>query len=346
MTVARKKLIDVASTPYYHVINRCVRRAYLCGDDHYTGKSYEHRRQWIVDKIKVLSDIFAIDVCAYAIMSNHYHLVLHINEAEAQTWSFNDIIDRWYQLFNGNALVDKYLAGEPLSNGEMTAITDCVNQWHQRLKDISWYMRCLNEAIARQANTEDGCKGRFWEGRFKSQALLDETALLTCMMYVDLNPIRAGMTYQLETSDFTSIQERILAVGKTLSQAQKKIQKQAPTSKPKKKLTQTSLYPFLGAECQENSIGIPYSLVDYFKLIDWTGRVIRDDKKGAIPAHIQPLLHTLNINENEWLHGVKDFGQRFGCVVGPVKSIKRYGKKLERKWLQGMEANRQFYQTA
>jgi len=79
------------------------------------------------------------------------------------------------------------------------------------LKDLSWYMRCLNEKVARMANAEDACTGRFWEGRFKSQALLDEAAVVSCMAYVDLNPIRAGICESLETSAFTSIQERLLS---------------------------------------------------------------------------------------------------------------------------------------
>jgi len=343
---ARERLIDIESTPYYHVINRCVRRAFLCGEDPYSGKNYAHRRQWIVEKIKSLSEIFAINICAYAIMSNHYHLVLHINEPEAQRWDNNAVIKRWYALFKGNMLVDRYLAGDGLSQAELDAVTDCVNEWRKRLMDISWYMRCLNEAIAREANNEDGCRGRFWEGRFKSQALLDETALLTCMMYVDLNPIRAGMTASLDTSDYTSIQERIFAVAKDLKKAQQIAKTNQKKQKKHTTMHHTTLYPFLGAERQDDAVGIAYSLVDYFNLIDWTGRAVREDKKGAIPEYIQPLLSKLNINEQEWLHGVTDFGQRFGCAVGTQSALKDYGARLEKNWLQGFRASRRFYRAA
>ena len=325
-----------------HYVGQALRRAFLCGKDPYNGKSYEHRRQWIVDKIKSLSEVFAIDTCAYAIMSNHYHLVLHINKDEAQSWDTSTVIEHWYRLFKGNLLVDKYLSRDVLNQAEINAINDCVNEWRKRLMDISWYMRCLNEAIAREANKEDNCTGHFWEGRFKSQALLDEAALLTCMMYVDLNPIRAGMTKTLETSDYTSIQERISAVATTLKKAQQNITK----TKRKKPPKQTSLFPFLGAERQDDVPGIAYSLVDYFSLIDWTGRAIRDDKNGAIPQHIQPLLQKLNINEEEWLHGVKDFGQCFGCAMGSQHALTRYGTRLGKNWLQGAQASQRFYKVA
>ena len=136
---ARSQIISLENIPYYHCIACCVRRAFLCGEDQFTGQNFDHRKQWLIEHFKFLSHVFAIDVCAYAVMSNHYHLVLYINNEKSQQWTELEILELW----------------------------------RERLSSISWYMRCLNETIARMANKEDKIKGRFWEGRFKSQALLD-----------------------------------------------------------------------------------------------------------------------------------------------------------------------------
>ena len=205
-----------------------------------------------MDKIKQLSTVFAVDICAFAVLSNHYHIVLSVNQEEAKGWSDEEVIEKWYSLFNGHPFVDQRQAGETLSRAVQTEIKKLITTWHNRLMDISWFMRCLNEAIAREANKEDNCKGRFWpllkirfpaahghpvhrEGRFKSQALLDETALLTCMMYVDLNPIRAGLSTTLEGSDFTSVQERLLAYTKL--QRSRKNKSASKTNSIREKLT-------------------------------------------------------------------------------------------------------------
>ncbi len=104
-----------------------------------------------------------------------------------------EVIERWQHLFVGHPLTHRLLAGDTLLQIEHKLVAERVALWRSRLMDIRWFMRCMNEEIARQANEEDYCTGRFWEGRFKSQALLDEKALTACVTYVVLNPIRAKM---------------------------------------------------------------------------------------------------------------------------------------------------------
>jgi len=202
----RAQQVSLEATADYHCISRCVRRAFLCGQDPLTGNSFDHRKQWLVERMKELAAIFAIDICSYGLMSNHFHVILHIERPRALAWTDAQVAARYAQVFPHTVKAARTLP-EP-------AWARRVGCWRQRLWDLSWFMRCLNESIARRANREDHCTGRFWEGRFRSQALLDAGALLTCMTYVDLNPIRAGQATTLEESEFTSIQERLLAAAR------------------------------------------------------------------------------------------------------------------------------------
>lgn len=90
----RKMLVSIDATPYYHCSSRCVRRAFLCGKDAFSGQSFEHRRQWVEDKMLELASVFAIDLYAYAVMHNHYHVVLYIDKALVQSWSRTEVIER------------------------------------------------------------------------------------------------------------------------------------------------------------------------------------------------------------------------------------------------------------
>jgi REP element-mobilizing transposase RayT len=177
MTRPRTELIALEATPWYHVVSRCVRRAFLCGQDHASGQNYEHRRGWIEARLRQLAGVFAIDIAAYAVMSNHYHIVLKVDQPRAVDWSDDEVLERWTRLFSGPLLVQRYLNADTraqMGEAELDAVARWAETYRQRLADLSWFMRVLNEAIARQANAEDGVTGRFWEGRFKSQALLDE----------------------------------------------------------------------------------------------------------------------------------------------------------------------------
>jgi hypothetical protein len=173
MTQSRASQISLDDTPYYHCICRCVRRAFLCGRGHYSGQDYEHRRQWVVDRLALLVQVFAVDLCAYAVTSNHYHLVLKIDRHRALSWSSEEVAERWMRLFSGHPLVTRWQAGVT-DPAETLRALEIIEGWRTRLFDLGWLMKCLNEYLARQANAEDQCTGRFWESRYKSQALLDD----------------------------------------------------------------------------------------------------------------------------------------------------------------------------
>jgi REP element-mobilizing transposase RayT len=292
MTRPRSQLVSLEATPYYHCIARCVRRAWLCGDDPYTGKNFDHRKPWLVERLRLLTEIFAIDIAAYAVMSNHYHVVLHLHAARTASWSDDEVIRRWTRLFGGSLVAQHYLSGKALDDAEIALLASLVERWRERLANLSWFMRCLNEYLARRANAEDGCKGRFWEARFKSQALLDESALLSCMTYVDLNPIRAGIAQSLEESDFTSIQERI---------RQTKVAVAGSDNEDETGHFTPPLMPFEEAMRQHQDMAaLPCSLRDYLDLVDWTGRAVRPDKRGFIDAQEPRLLVTFGLTAREW----------------------------------------------
>ena len=307
MPEPRYRQVSIDDTPYYHCISRCVRRAFLCGSDPVTGFDFEHRRQWIADRVKLLCSVFAVDLCAYAIMNNHYHIVVRIDAVRVKQWSDEEVARRWMQLFGGSLLMHQYLMNVDLTRAELKIVEKLFATWRERLCDLSWFMRCINEPIARLANREDHCTGRFWEGRFKSQALLDVRALLACMAYVDLNPIRAAIAKTPEQSDYTSIQERIKQPGIE------------------------SLRPF--GEREEDSI--PCNLKDYLELVDWGGREIKHNKRGYIPANAPPILIRLKMEASPVLgYLARDNLPSFGAL-GPVSRLKVFARSVGRKFIKG-----------
>jgi REP element-mobilizing transposase RayT len=328
MPTPRSQQVSLSDTPYYHCISRCVRRTFLCGADSTTHKDYSHRKQWIEDRLSLLSKTFAIEVCAYAIMSNHCHTVLKINGSLAQSWSDETVMQHWKQLFSIPVLVERYVNGECDSEAQQDKARETINSIRYRLMDISWFMRCLNEYIARKANAEDRCSGRFWEGRFKSQALLDEQAILSCMVYVDLNPIRAEMCQTLESSEYTSVKQRI---------------EQLTSSESSNTTTSIKLAPFTSSSLKDD--GIAFSLRDYLELADWTGRIVREDKKGYIEPDTPGILQKLQVDEQTWMETVQSFSKGFYSYVGPEEQLKSLCQSQKKHWVQGINACRKLFKN-
>jgi REP element-mobilizing transposase RayT len=308
MPKPRESQVSLEATPYYHCVSRCVRRAFLCGEDHHSGRSFEHRRGWIEDRLKQLAEVFAVDVCAYAIMSNHYHVVLHVDAKQAEGWDERRVAERWAKLFSIPDIVQHVQSLRTTTQAERDVASELIELWRSRLHDISWFMRCLNEPIARSANTEDNCTGRFWEGRFKSQALLDDKALAAAMAYVDLNPVRAGMADSPEVSEYTSIKARIDKAG---------------TREAGRAEQPGHLLAFVGNPRQDMPKGLPFPLSAYLELVDWTGRVIIEGKTGAISGELPPILERLEIDPKYWVYMAQSFESRFKGLVGTAHSLKK-----------------------
>lgn len=303
MTIARQQLISTDVTSYYHCVSRCVRRSFLCGQDPLTNVNYEHRRGWIEAKIHALAHVYCIEICAYAIMSNHYHLVVHINKRRALDFSFDEIVERWGRIHKLPLLVQRWQNGKLTGLAEKDSCIELIESWRKRLWSLSWFMKELNYHIACKANREDSCTGHFWESRFKSQALLDEKALAAAMAYVDLNPVRSGIASKPETSEYTSIKTRISALKQSC-------------------LAPSYLYPLIGDRRNNQLEGIPFHLIEYIELVDWTSRQLRQGK-AHLDGSLPPILCRLDIGCECWLKVCRKLEKPRATAVGTrAKALK------------------------
>ena len=158
----RYEVADPSEVQVFHAIQRCVRRAFLC-DDPVSGQSFEHRRRWIRDRLEMLASVFGIDCLTYTVLSNHLHLVLRSRPDVVAQWSDQEVARRWLKLFPNRRKKDG--SPEEPTKPEIDMIVnqdDVLAERRRRLSDISWWMRCTAENIARRANREDECTGRFW----------------------------------------------------------------------------------------------------------------------------------------------------------------------------------------
>jgi putative transposase len=299
MTIPRRQQISLEHTRYYHCMSRCVRRAFLCGRDRFTGRNFEHRRQWIEDRLVELASIFAIEILAYAIMHNHYHVVLRVAVEKGASWSDEEVAKRWGQLFS--------LPEDGVQEQELC-------RWRSRLTSISWFMRCINEPLARRANREDDCTGRFWEGRFKLQALLDDPALLRCMTYVDLNPVRSGLVRIPEDSQHTSLKARIEG-------------------------RDAHLVGFLDSVASGTQ-RIAIRRQEYLNLVHWSADCARSRRRSPVPSDCGRVLSRMQLSHDQWAREICHYGRWYYRAVGSLASLEKYCSHLGQRWLKGTARSR------
>lgn len=252
-------------------------------------------------------------------------------------WSDDEVVLRWWNLCPGRRNEDKSPA-EP-TELELKALKgdkEKLAEYRKRLSSVSWFMRFASENIAKRANEEDECTGRFWEGRFKCQPLLDDAAILACMQYVDLNPIRAGIAKTIEDSNFTSGQARladlkrasevstVAAADRACEHGPKAGWLQPVQLEPKRKAVRekaTTRRP-------SNKGFLSMTLAEYLQMLDWTGRQIRrDGKLGAIPTDLKPLFDRVGMSAEIWVDCVRRFGKWHASGVGRPSSLKRQAER-------------------
>jgi hypothetical protein len=359
MGLPRSAYVKDGQEGVFHCFSRCVRRAFLCGFDPVTHRDFSHRKTLLLDRLRHLAAIFAIDVCAYAIMANHFHLILRTRPDMVASWSDLEVATRCLTLFpHYNRKEDKV---EPPSDMQISALANDpkrIAELRKRLSSLSWFMGRLNEFIARAANKEDNVKGRFWESRFKCIALLDDAAIAACMAYVDLNPIRAGQAATPEESDFTSIQERIRARQCDMltqnSVSIEDIQKPAETasmSGPVPPRTIDSSDPSTPWLCPIQSDThrrgiLQITSADYFDLVDRSGRLLKSGKRGAIDADLAPVLLRIGLKPDAWLDTISRFESRFRLAAGLLSSLRNFSDQLGRRWLTGLTAAQAVFVTS
>jgi hypothetical protein len=296
----------------YHVLSRCTRRAFLLGGEH------EHRKQWLVDELATLLPTFAIDLLGYAIMSNHLHLVLRSRPDQAAAWSPEYVACQGMAVMPiRTGIADGKL---PVTNAlvdRMSQQADWVSEYRDRLASISWLMRLVKQRVARRANVEDGCTGHFWESRFASVPLLDWGAILACMVYVDLNPHRAGIVELPERAVYCSIRPHLeLSVKKS---GRNLAQQVVP-------LTATQHFD-VGRGCVPKAA---LTTEAYKAMIAATvGRRLH----GAAAVDFEAILQQHGFDGSAWHEQMSQPGQFQSGAVGSHESRQRHAQRIGKKWI-------------
>lgn len=364
-TYARREIVDRGEVSVYHCTSRCVRRAYLCGIDRETGKNYNHRRDWFHIRLRQLASVFMVDVLAYAIMENHFHSKVRIRPDLAAKLSDRQVARRSVML-NAMNMSDEARPLEPDAETVEAALNKPghVEKWRERLSDISWFMRFLKQPISRRANKEDGVKGHFWEARFSSVRILDDVGELLSSTYIDLNEVRAGKAVTPEESKDSSVFERSVAWKDNMSNevldgpieaaSRKGSVEPAPAFLAPINVdsdngtaggTMTEEEPDPHRQRPSNSGFLPMTIEQYLSVVDWTGRCLREGKRGAIPADLEPIMSRLAQNNDAFLIASQNFGKLFKRYCGSPDNLRMHAHKKGLKKVHGLRFARELCQT-
>jgi hypothetical protein len=334
MAIPRAQIVDPREKGLYHCFSRCVRRAFLMGPEH------DHRRAWIEARLEFLCSIFAADDAAHSAMSNHLHVLVRLDPLRPLQWTDEDVVRRWGRLHPRSVMLH---GGRPLKRGEsppaelpedvvaaVVANRRLVETYRKRLGSLSWFMKSLKEPLARMANAEDGVTGTFFEGRFKSPRVLDLVGLLTCMTYIDLNPLRAEMAEGIEDSLYTSVRlrhhalrrfVRCKALRETLPEADIAELERMLEHAAAETAEETWMAPVGGDGAGDREPLLGMEPEQYIAIVEAVGRQPEPGKKGSIAPGVRSVLEALRIDVERWLELVTGTRRIFGTAIGAAASL-------------------------
>jgi len=353
MTRTRRcDVFEADAVGVYHCYNRIVRRSFLCGFDSHSGNDYSHRRDWLYRRLRDLAEFFAVDVLGYAILSNHFHVVLRNRPDLVEAMSDRDVVSAWLMICPKSGRKPDETALRP-TEGEIRMVlssTEKVQQLRKRLSDPSWLMRQLCQYMGIRCNAEDQMCGHFWESRFGMKRLLDEQAVLACLAYVDLNPIRAGLADDLQSYPQVSIGERMRGLDDTEIDTVSWLAPIEIASECNREpvaavntMSREELAELLEEDSQRPLGTLPIPLSDYARLLRWLAVQDRPelaDKLGAATAEAEArsgeaVLGSLGLDASAFADAVLRYNQRFFTAVGCPASLEAEARRRGRRRLRG-----------
>jgi len=255
------------------------------------------------NRLKELAGIFSVSVAGFSVLDNHLHVLVRIDPATAAAWTDEEVVRRWGRLFPPRGAGRKALPVTEDWVKQQLMKPEWVQQTRERLQSLSWLMKCLKEPLSRLANREEQARGAFFEGRFKSIAILDDEALIATCAYIDLNPVAAGLAPVPEASAHTSIKARVehLVAEGNIQETETAV---TGPAQPKRADIEAShwLCPVEDRRCH----GLPregmiegLTLGHYLQLVDYTGRLLRQGK-ATISAEVESIFTRLQSSGSVW----------------------------------------------
>ena len=326
MAIARARLVDLSVARWYHCISRCVRQAFLLGEGPF------NRKAWIENRLEELAQIFAVTVGGFSVLENHLHVLVRLDPDIASAWSDEDVVRRWGRLYPPRDKARRVLPVSDQWVQDRLAHPAWVATARAQLKSLSWFMKCLKEPLARLANRQDKTRGAFFDKRFTSIAVLDEEALLSMAVYIDLNPVAAGLAQAPETSKHTSIKQRVDHVqsqGRTddLAAAQEgSVAGSRASGGLEDSLWLCPIEDRRDRDSSREGMIAGFPLGSYLLLVDYTGRLFRDGKT-TIPAALAGVFDRLGSTADRWtarlerLRRGRLFGRFFAASRAKLREI-------------------------